>query len=168
MLKSLFWIGATGVALIAGIALHHGDDIERGIEQGAAAIEANVEQWEDVGDHFEREIDLAEEAVDNGADAEQSYEEALATALVSSGLFTLDNIEEIDAADGQTVMTVENGTDVHLDDVVALAREKLQAANDSGDPLPESRGLDADEINDVIEALDELGAFDGNGRIRIQ
>lgn len=168
MLKSLFWIGATGVALIAGIALHHGDDIERGVREGAAHIEANVEHWEGIGDHFEREIDLAEEAVDNGADAEESYEEAIASALVSSGLFTLENIEDIEATDNQSIMTVDNDTDVHVSDIVERARAKLEAARDSGEPLPEGQGLDADDINDVIEALDDLGAFEGNGRIRIQ
>ena len=166
MLKSLFWISATGVALIAGIALHHGDDIERGARQ----IEASVGQFEDVGGHFEREFDEAEEAVDNGADAEQQYEEAFASALVSSGLFTLDNIDDIDVDEGQRLVSVDNNVEIDFSDVVRLAREQLETAQNDGSPLPQDRGIDGDDISEMIEMLDDMGAFDGNGNgnIRIQ
>lgn len=164
MLKSLFWIGATGLALIAGIALQYGDDIEHGVRQ----IEASVGQFEDVGGHFEREFDEAEEAVDNGADAEETYEEAFASALVSSGLFTLDNIDDIDIDEGQKLVSVEDGVKIDFSDVVDRAREQLEAAQSDGTPLPEGRGIDGDDISDLIETLGEFGAFDDDGNIRIQ
>lgn len=166
MLKSLFWIGATGVALVAGIALHHGDDIARAGHE----ISVNVERFKDVGGHFEREFDAAERAVDEGADAETTYEDAVASALISSGLVTLENIEDIDSQGERSLVVSDRGDrfNVDVDDVIARARAKLEEAREAGEII-EGRGVSGSDINDVLEALDELEALDGNSfNIEIQ
>ena len=166
MLKSLFWIGATGIALVAGIALHHGEDIERAGQEIAANVE-RLEDLEGVGQHFEREFDEAEVAIGGGADREASYEEAMASALVSSGLFTLDNIDDISRGDGVRRLQAKDGVRIDIVDVIDQARSKLEEAEAAGN-LPESRGIDGDNINDVLGMLEDLEALESDIRVSVQ
>ena len=161
MLKSLFWIGATGVALIAGIALHHGDDIQRAGHQ----IAISAEHFSDVGDDFETAFDQAEVAIDNGADRESSYEDAMANALVNSGLFTLDNIDEISRDEGTRTLEVNDGVRIEIDDVIERAREKLKEAEAAGTLPTTARDISGDDIDEVLDMLDRMDAFGAEVRV---
>lgn len=155
MLKSLFWIGATGIALVAGIALHHGDDIERGVHE----IEASVQPLKQFGETVEREFDEAEVAIEDGADPEQSYEDALASALVSSGIFTLDNIDELSAEDIEQQALVNDGVRIDLGDVIDLARGKLEQARDAGELPQVDESFSASDIQAFMNIMRDVEDF---------
>lgn len=169
MLKSLFWIGATGIALIAGIAYHYGDDIHVAIEH-SGSIEALAGNLEHIGDEFDREFDEAEEAIESGADRKASYEDALSSALIGSGIFTLDNIDDIEISEDERQLLMDGDVDVQIDidDVIEQAKAKLEAARERGDTPVRSLDIDGDDINDLLETLEELDAFNDHIRVRTQ
>lgn len=124
MLKSLFWIGATGVALIAGIALHHGEEI----------AEAGHE-IESVMAEIDSELSKAETDIEAGAPADARIEDAIATALVNSGAIDnasdLDDLEELDQLGERRMSVVVDGEEnvtIGVENIVNRVRQKLDEA----------------------------------------
>lgn len=157
MLKSLLWIGATGIALVAGIAYHHGDDIERAGHE----IEASLAPLERMGDELDKEFAAAEEEIEAGADREASYEDAMASALVSSGILTADNIEELVRTDDKRELVVNDGVQIQIGDVLGLARAKIAEGRESGD-VPEESGVSASNIQAVLDILEDMDGFNAD------
>lgn len=152
MLKSLFWIGATGVALVAGIALHHGDEIaEAGHEIEAVMAE------------IDSEIAKAEADLEGGAPADARIEDAIATALVNSGAIDdasdLDDLDELDQLGDRRMSVVVDGEEnvtIGLESVVNRVRTKLDEAEVRLEAKRESGELSQQRYEEAMEDIAQV------------